>query len=689
MKEAQLSSFVLTGSIFFFIQLLMSTNAFAASDGYCIECHGDPDISTERNGKEISLFVEYDFFEKTIHAEEGCVSCHEEADVEEGEEHPTPMQAVQCGNCHEEIFETVGKSVHGAAQTTGHISAPQCYHCHSKHAILSPQHEESTIHPFNIPSTCGACHSAGSRGREKATTHQPDIVEKYSMSIHGKGLFEDGLIATATCTSCHNAHAILRADNPNSSVNRENINDTCNRCHVGIVKKFKLSVHSPTVTKTTEKLPVCIDCHNSHQIYQVVDKDFRQVITNQCSGCHIAESKTYLHTYHGRAGLLLGGEKSAFCSDCHGAHDVYPSSDSQSRIHANTIVTTCSKCHSKVTKNFTEYLTHADHHDKKNYPLLFYSYWGMTSLLIGCFGFFGLHTLLSIPRSTVEYFQLRRKKGDAGKPVYIERFTVFKRIIHLLVIISFLTLALTGMALKFATEPWAQAIAYFGGGFVVLGALHRFMALITFFYFFLTLVLLHAKWRKSGKSLFTFIFDPEGIVPNLNDLKEMGATIKWFFGGPRPHYGRWTYWEKFDFMAVFWGIAVIGISGLALWFPQQFSYVFSGSWLNIATIIHSDEALLASGFIFTIHFYNTHLRPQKWPLDPIIFVGKLTVDELKHERPREYARLVQSGKLDTLTTEEPPEGWLVKLSYGFGLFVVTTGCFLIIAIIITLLKYNA
>lgn len=273
------------------------------------------------------------------------------------------------------------------------------------------------------------------------------------------------------------------------------------------------------------------------------------------------------------------------------------------------------------------------------------------------------------------------------KTLYIERFNVFQRIIHLTIIISFLTLALTGMALKFAPEPWAQTIAYFGGGFVVLGALHRFMAIITFFYFFLTMILLHTKWRKSGKSLLGFIFDPEGLMLNYNDIKEMLATLKWFFGGPRPNYGRWTYWEKFDFMAVFWGITVIGSSGLVLWFPEQFSYIFSGSWLNIATIIHSDEALLASGFIFTIHFYNTHLRPQKWPLDPIIFLGKMTVEELQHERPREYAQLVKSGELDKLTSEQAPEGWLIKLSYVFGLFVVTTGCFLIIAIIITMFKY--
>ena len=276
---------------------------------------------------------------------------------------------------------------------------------------------------------------------------------------------------------------------------------------------------------------------------------------------------------------------------------------------------------------------------------------------------------------------------DNNEPLYIERFSVFQRLTHLLVIVSFLTLAVTGMALKFAMEDWAQWIAFMTGGFTVLGALHRFFAIVTFFYFFLTMILLYTKWKESGKSLLGFIFDAEGLVSNLNDLKELIATVKWFFGGPRPYYGHWTYWEKFDFMAVFWGIAVIGSSGLALWFPEIFSMFLPGWGLNIATIIHSDEALLAAGFIFTIHFYNTHLRPDKFPLDPVIFVGSITVVELKHERPREYDQLMASGAFDKLTQCRAPEAWLQRLSTVFGIFVVVTGSMLVVSIIVTMVKH--
>ncbi|MDZ7642470.1 MAG: hypothetical protein U5J62_10675 [Desulfurivibrio sp.] len=273
--------------------------------------------------------------------------------------------------------------------------------------------------------------------------------------------------------------------------------------------------------------------------------------------------------------------------------------------------------------------------------------------------------------------------------LYVERFTIFQRFLHLLVIISFLTLAVTGMVLKFAMENWAQWVAEMAGGFAAMGALHRLCAVITFLYFGLALWLIYRNWRESGKSAMGFILDPEGMVPNLNDAREIAATFKWFFGGPRPYYGRWTYWEKFDFWAVFWGVAVIGLTGLALWFPEGFSRIIPGYWLNVATIIHSDEAMLATGFIFVIHFYNTHLRPEKFPLDPVIFVGSVPLEELKYERPREYDQLVASGELDKVTSERGPEAWQHRAARVFGLFVVITGSLLIIAIIVSMARYIA
>jgi cytochrome b subunit of formate dehydrogenase len=268
---------------------------------------------------------------------------------------------------------------------------------------------------------------------------------------------------------------------------------------------------------------------------------------------------------------------------------------------------------------------------------------------------------------------------------YVQRFTIFPRFLHFLVIISFLTLAVTGMALKFASERWAEFIANFFGSFEILGALHRMMAVVTFTYFALNFVLLYQNWKRSGKSLIGYILQKDSLVPNLNDAKELLQTFKWFFGmGPQPQYGRWTYWEKFDYMAVFWGVAVIGSTGLSLWFPEVFTLVIPGYWINIATIIHSDEALLASGFIFTIHFFNTHLRPEKFPMDPVIFTGTMPLDELKHERPREYAELVAAGKLEEIKVPPTPR-WFFVISHIFGFTALAIGLSLVVSIIYSMI----
>ena len=268
---------------------------------------------------------------------------------------------------------------------------------------------------------------------------------------------------------------------------------------------------------------------------------------------------------------------------------------------------------------------------------------------------------------------------------FVQRFTIFPRFLHFLVIISFLTLAVTGMALKFASEQWAEFIADFFGSFEILGALHRLMAVVTFTYFALNFVLLYQNWKKSGKSLVQFLLQKDSLIPNLNDAKELIQTFKWFFGmGPQPQYGRWTYWEKFDYMAVFWGVAVIGSTGLALWFPETFTIFIPGYWINIATIIHSDEALLASGFIFTIHFFNTHLRPEKFPMDPVIFTGTMPLEELMHERPREYAELVASGKLDEIKVPPTPR-WYFVISHVFGFTALAIGLSLVVSIIYSMI----
>ena len=235
------------------------------------------------------------------------------------------------------------------------------------------------------------------------------------------------------------------------------------------------------------------------------------------------------------------------------------------------------------------------------------------------------------------------------------RFTRLQRILHICMIVSFMSLALTGLTLKFSYTKWAAVLSHLLGGFENAGYIHRSAAVVMFGVFITHLVDLYKLKKREHGSWRALLLGPGSMMLNRRDLTEFVGTLKWFVGrGERPAYGRWTYWEKFDYFAVFWGIAVIGSTGLTLWFPVFFTRFLPGWLLNVTTIIHSDEALLATGFIFTVHFFNTHLRPEKFPMDITVFTGRMPLEELERDKPREYDELVASGKLEEKMEEAYP-----------------------------------
>ena len=258
---------------------------------------------------------------------------------------------------------------------------------------------------------------------------------------------------------------------------------------------------------------------------------------------------------------------------------------------------------------------------------------------------------------------------------FVRRFEARDRVLHGLLMISFLGLAGTGLPLVFSDEPWARAIVRALGSFEVAGWLHRVFAslLITVF----VLHLLRVARRLVVDKDWGMLWGPYSLVPQPRDLRDLIGHVRWFVGrGPRPRFDRYTYWEKFDYWAVFWGMGIIGASGLFLWFPVFFSRFLPGWIFNVALLVHGEEALLAVGFIFTMHFFNGHLRPEKFPMDRVIFTGRVPVAELEEERPDEYARLVREGGLDRLRTDPPPE-WLWRLGTAIGTTAVAIGLLIV------------
>ena len=221
---------------------------------------------------------------------------------------------------------------------------------------------------------------------------------------------------------------------------------------------------------------------------------------------------------------------------------------------------------------------------------------------------------------------------DANTRYYI-RFTLAQRFLHGALAATFLGLAFTGLTLRFSTASYMQSMARAVGGFAAVLFFHKFCALTLTIAFLIHVA--NLAYRIVVKREYSLVWGPRSMVPRWKDIQDFFGNIKWFLHlGPKPQFDRFAYWDKVDYWAVFWGMAIIGFSGYAMWFGSFFARFIPGSWLNIALLIHGEEAILAVGFIFTIHFFNTHLRPDSFPMDLTIFTGRLSEEELKSKHRR-------------------------------------------------------
>jgi len=375
----------------------------------CMKCHGNPAIRASRGGR--SLFVNADECARSAHARTACSQCHSEVNASHVRPCETITKKVDCSSCHADAGRQYQTSTHGMLAAKRDPNAPGCTDCHGWHGVQLRKDPSSPIFPTNIPDLCARCHREGNKAAVRYRGTEHDIIERYQESIHGKGLLKSGLTVTATCTDCHTAHGVLPMADTASSVNPRNVPATCGRCHLGIEEMFNASIHVTSIGKTDKRLPVCNDCHTAHTIRRADTEGFKLTIMSQCGKCHEEIAKTYFDTYHGKVSQL-GYTKTAKCYDCHGAHDIRAIGDPKSHLSRENVVATCQKCHPGATRRFAGYLTHATHHDPQKYPFLFYTFWGMTGLLVGTFVVGGVHTILWLPRA----LQMRRARRHALPP---------------------------------------------------------------------------------------------------------------------------------------------------------------------------------------------------------------------------------------------------------------------------------
>jgi cytochrome b subunit of formate dehydrogenase len=523
------------------------------------------------------------------------------------------------------------------------------------------------------PVDCGRCH-----GGEEAA---------YSRSVHR----QNGL----ACTDCHGGIHVLKP----FAAGARGTYDICTTCHDG--SAYASSVHGQAALAGNRDAPGCANCHGTagslHDIEARRGAASKRFHTDACAGCHADKTKmarnsidplatkTYYQGIHGEIEELGYPSLVAGCSDCHGAHDVLSAGDPGSRIAKGNIVKTCGRCHPGANPRFASYVPHLNYRSPRR-PVYHWATLFMHGLLIGVFGFFWVHTFLFWRKDFWVRWREKswgvRPGGEGGKA--FRRFSVFDRVLHFLLLSSFLALVLTGLPLAFPEAAWAAGLMRLFGGFPTRGILHRVFACIMTAGFAVTLAysLYYLFFKKvpGRPGFWKKLFGPDSLFPRAQDFRDLGAMLKWFVDkGPRPEFDRWAYWEKFDFFAVFWGMVIIGASGMIRWFPTFFTRFLPGWIVNVAVILHSDEALLAIGFIFTVHFFNNHLRPRNFPLNTVIFTGRLPEYQLLEDHGLQVKRLTGQGAFATYERRYPSV-WvdLVARLLAFAMLGVGGICLLLI-----------
>ncbi len=646
-------------------------------DHQCLQCHGF------REGDPKAPFVEGHGFLDSVHKEMDCTDCHD-GDYESFP-HGDDGETAQCAGCHDDVFEELQDSVHGPLfkDEDSPETSKACAACHGLHDVLPATDRRSKLYPLNVVEACGSCHFEN----KDVSTWTPESIleERYTDDTHGHSLVQKGLISAATCVSCHGGHDVRRAEDPKSQTNPRNVSGDCGKCHVGILEQFRESVHGRRMQEMVDgglegvEPATCTDCHKPHHVSEI-DANFKLEIIDTCSKCHADQGRTYRGTYHGRVTEIGFGEGIASCDECHTAHSILPSTDPASSLFGTNRVETCAKCHQGANENFANYEVHADIDDREGFPILYWARTAMRTLIYVTWAIWGLHLLLWLRRGLID----REKIKAHLKPVsgrWYRRWPWTYRAIHLILIASFMLLALTGLPLRFYDAPWASTIFGALGGPENVRFLHRFGAVLTFIYTLLFLLQLGIRMVRGERGLF---WGPNSLLPNFKDLKDMKDAVRYFIkGGEPPNFDRWTYYEKFDFLAEAWGVFFIGSTGLVMWFPVFFTQFLPGWTINLVHILHSYEALLATSFIFSMHFFNANLRPGKFPVDPMFLTGRISEEELRHERPAEYERMRQDGRLESEALP-PPNERLQKRAKIMGVAMLSFGLFLLLLMASTL-----
>lgn len=543
-------------------------------------------------------------------------------------------EVLACMSCHDPEAQA-GPAVNYTALSNSPHKDFDCTSCHPSYTADAPHTEEMLAEKAD----CASCH--------------PDVSEEFMASVHAKPSVKAG--DHPTCATCHGG------GDPHA---------------VKIVGQWSRQA----------KVEVCSSCHRDSARMQDYGKNVEAVAS-------------YDHSFHGKALLKFGNLDTAICMDCHGHHGVFAHTDPRSTVHQDNLTKTCSQagCHVGAGQNFA--VSGASHMDItiSREPLLgailvFFRVlvFSMAAfLMIGVgldlrraiigpepprcgrsvafilgLGFLAIvaaifQATLNLPGPLISSgigvgllilavmifkIEQRGKKPEPEAGRKFLRLTVFQRIQHAVMAISFGLLVLTGMPVRQSESDFLRNLYMAIGGLEVGRWIHRVAGVAMILVFTVHVAHLLWKWKNAG-----FKFSSWTMWPNKKDVLDFIQLTKYYLGKTEeePKYGRYSFRSKLDYLAEYWGIPLMGLTGLILWFPVFFGGFLPSVAIPAAYIAHSYEAVLAFLAILTWHMYNTNLNPHNFPMTRLWLTGTLTEEEMRREHPLELEAILESEKKAT------------------------------------------
>lgn len=234
------------------------------------------------------------------------------------------------------------------------------------------------------------------------------------------------------------------------------------------------------------------------------------------------------------------------------------------------------------------------------------------------------------------------KKNKQDQQQVFHRFSLQVRVQHIVLFSSTIVLVLTGIPLWCMGRPeyiwWGRDSLLFFGTIESARIVHRVAAValmsVSFYH------LLFTVYSREGRREFIEVFPKP---KDLADLVRNAMYLSWL-RDEQPRFGRYTYYEKFDYWAVYWGCVIMFVSGAALWFDTLAGEYLPWFPYSLAALIHSDEAILCALALFVWHFYNVHFKPSTFPGTFVWWHGKISREEMEENHPMELEKIIRENR---------------------------------------------